>query len=161
MPVAGGEARPLLQGPFEERNPRFSPDGRWLAYSSDESGRFEVYVVHLPGWTAGRRSRSGAGDGARWVAGGGEIVYRSADGQVASVRFSPGADGPPGVGRPVALFPDTFGRAPGRTVHVDYDADPHGSRFVMVGRPESETSTELGVVLNWFEDLRQRGPRGR
>jgi hypothetical protein len=59
----------------------------------------------------------------------------------------------------VALFADTFGRAPGRTVHVDYDADPRGSRFVMVG--SQETTAELGVILNWFEEVRRLAPRGR
>ncbi|HSD29713.1 MAG TPA: protein kinase, partial [Vicinamibacteria bacterium] len=161
VPVAGGTARPLLQGPFEERNPRFSPDGRWLVYSSDESGRFEVYVVHLPGLDRRAQVSVGGGDCALWGAGGGEIVYRSADGQVASVGFSPGADGPPGVGRPVALFPDTFGRAPGRTSHVDYDIDPRGSPFVMVGSQEGDAIAELGVTLNWFEELRRLAPRGR
>jgi len=157
VPVAGGTARPLLQGPFEERSPRLSPDGRWLAYSSDESGRFEVYVVHLPGMDRRAQVSVGGGDCALWGVRGGEIVYRSADGQVVSARFSPQAEGPPKVGRPVGLFADTFGRAPGRTVHVDYDADPRGSRFVMVG--SQETTGELGVILNWFEEVKRLAPR--
>ena len=133
VPVAGGEARPLLHGPFEECNPRFSPDGRWLAYSSDESGRFEVYVLKLPELDGKAQVSVGGGDRPLWSSGGREIVYRGADGQVASVRFSPAASGPPRVGRPVPLFPDTYGAAIGRTSHVDYDIHPDGSRFVMVG----------------------------
>jgi serine/threonine-protein kinase len=161
VPVAGGAARPLLHGPFEESSPRFSPDGRWLAYSSDESGRFEVYVVHLPGLDRRAQVSVGGGDRPLWGAGSAEIVYRSAGGQVVSVRFSPGAAGPPVVGRPVPLFPDTFGAATGRTNHVDYDVDPDGSRFVMVGSQEGEATGELGVVLNWFDELERLAPRGR
>ncbi|HSD29682.1 MAG TPA: protein kinase, partial [Vicinamibacteria bacterium] len=161
VPVAGGAARPLLNGPFDERNPRLSPDGRWLVYSSDESGRFEVYVVHLPGMDRRAQVSVGGGDRAVWAARGSEIVYRSADGHVVSVRFSPGAEGPPGVGRPAALFPDTFGAASGRTTHVDYDVDPDGSRFVMIDSQVQEATADLGVVLNWFDELRRLTPRGR
>jgi Tol biopolymer transport system component len=155
VPVAGGAARPLLEGPFEERNPRLSPDGSWLVYSCDESGRFEVYVVHLPAMDRRAQVSVGGGDGALWGASGADIVYRSAGGQVVSVRFSPGASGPPGVGRPMALFPDTYGAASGRASHVDYDVVPDGSRFVMVGSQEGEATAELGVILNWFEELKR------
>jgi eukaryotic-like serine/threonine-protein kinase len=161
VPVAGGEARPLLQGPFEERNPRLSPDGRWLAYSSDESGRFEVYVVRFPAMDLRVQVSVGGGDCAVWGAKGAEIVYRSADGAVASVRFTPGASGPPHVGRPVELFPDSYGVASGRTSHVDYDANPDGTRFVVVGRQVGEGPVELGVVLNWFDELRRLAAQGR
>jgi serine/threonine-protein kinase len=161
VPVAGGAARPLLHGPFDELNPRLSPDGRWLAYSSDESGRFEVYVVRFSGMDGRAQVSVGGGDRALWGAGGSEIVYRSADAKVMSVRFSPGAVGPPGVGRPVALFPDTFGAASGRTSHVDFDVDPDGSRFLMVGSQAGEATGELGVVLNWFDELKRLASQGR
>ena len=161
MPVAGGGARPLLQGPFEERNPRLSPDGRWLAYSSDQSGRFEVYVVHFPGMDRRAQVSVGGGDCAVWGARGSEIVYRSADGKVVSVRFSPGAVGAPRVGRPAELFADTYGVASGRTSHVDYDVDPDGTRFVVVGRQLGEGAVEMGVVLNWFDEMKRLASRGR
>jgi hypothetical protein len=161
VPVAGGGARPLLQGRFEERNPRLSPDGRWLAYSSDESGRFEVYVVRFPGMDGRAQVSVGGGDCAVWGAKGSEIVYRSAGGEIASVRFSPGAAGPPRVGRPVPLFPDAYGVATGRTRHVDYDVDPDGTRFVVVGRQLGEGAIELGVVLNWFDELNRLAAQGR
>ena len=157
IPVAGGEARPLLRAPFEECNPRLSPDGRWLAYSSDESGRFEVYVLRLPGRDVKAQVSVGGADAPVWSASGREIVYRGADGQVASVRFTPGTGGPPHVGRPIALFPDAYGEATGRTIHVDYDVHPDGSRFLMVGSQDERETAELGVVVNWFEELRQLG----
>ncbi len=161
VPVAGGEARPLLRGPFEESNPRYSPDGRWLAYSSDESGRFEVYVLRVPELDRKTQVSVAGGDRALWSAGGREIVYRSADGQVASVRFSPGGSGSPRVGRPLPLFADTYGAAVGRASHGDYDVHPDGTRFVMVGSQPAGSSADLGVVLGWFEELKRLAPTGR
>jgi serine/threonine-protein kinase len=160
VPAAGGEGRPLLKTPFEECSPRFSPDGRWLAYSSDESGRFEVYVVRMPGLDQRVQVSVGGGDRPVWSASGREIVYRTADGWVTSVRFSARADGP-NVGRPVPLFPDSFGAATGRTSHVDYDVHPGGVRFVMVGGQAGGMSIDLGVVLGWFGELRRLAPHGR
>jgi serine/threonine-protein kinase len=160
VPAAGGEARPLLRAPFEECNPRFSPDGGWLAYSSDESGRFEVYVLRMPGLDRRVQVSVGGGDRPVWNASGREIVYRAADGQVTSVRFSGEADGPR-VGRPQALFADSYGAATGRTSHVDYDVHPGGTRFVMVGGQAAGMTIDLGVVLGWFEELRRLAPPAR
>jgi Tol biopolymer transport system component len=158
VPAAGGEARPLLRGAFEESNPRFSPDGHWIAYSSDESGRFEVYVVRAPELDRRAQVSVGGGDRPVWSDGGREIAYRGADGQVASVRFSSGRFGPPRVGRPVALFRDTYGAATGRASHGDYDVHPDGTRFVMVGSQAAGASADLGVVLGWFEELKRLAP---
>jgi serine/threonine protein kinase len=159
VPIEGGGAHPLRLGSFEERYPRFSPDGRWLVYSSDESGRFEVYVVRFPELDAKVQVSVGGGDRALWGPGGREIVYHGADGEVTSVRFSSGTK--PVAGRPLALFPDRYGMALGRTSHLDCDIDPDGSRFVMVGSQESESVAELGVILNWFEELKRLPAPGR
>jgi hypothetical protein len=100
------------------------------------------------------------GDRPLWSASGREIVYRAADGQVTGVRFSAEADGP-SVGRPVKMFPDSYGAAIGRASHVDYDLHPDGTRFVMVGGQAGGMSIDLGVVLGWFEELRRLAPPGR
>jgi dipeptidyl aminopeptidase/acylaminoacyl peptidase len=161
VPVEGGGAHALRAASFEQRNPLFSPDGRWIVYSSDDSGRFEVYVVRFPGLDGKVQVSVGGGDRALWGADGREIVYHGADGQVTSVRFTPGTKGRPDVGRPVALFPNRYGMAVGRTSHLDWDIHPDGSRFVMVGSQESESVAELGVILNWFEELKRLPPPGR
>jgi serine/threonine protein kinase/Tol biopolymer transport system component len=158
IPLTPGEAHPLLPGPFEKRNPRCSPDGRWLVYSSNESGRFEVYILRFPELDHRVQVSIGGGDRAVWGAGGREIVFHGADGEVASARFSPGTTGRPRVGQPVTLFPDRYGMAVGRTSHVDYDIQPDGNRFVMVGSQDTEAAVELGVVLNWFEELKRLPP---
>ncbi len=159
VPVDGGEARPLLDGPFEEWNPRMSPDGRWLAYASNEAGRFDVYVRRFPELSGNVQVSSGGGDRPAWTARGRELVYRSADGHVTSVGLSPGPDGNMRVRRPEALFPDAYGAATGRTSHPDYDVHPDGRRFVMVGSQSREATVAMSVVLNWFEELEKLAPR--
>jgi hypothetical protein len=114
----------------------------------------------MPGLDQRVQVSVGGGDRPVWRASGREIVYRTADGWVSSVRFSARADGP-NVGRPVPLFPDSFGAATGRTSHVDYDVHPDGVRFVMVGGQAGGMSIDLGVVLGWFGELRRLAPPGR
>jgi hypothetical protein len=158
LAVAGAQQRPLVRGAFEDCNPRFAPDGRHVAYSSDESGRFEVYVVRVPELDHKVQVSVGGGDRPVWSAGGREIVYRSSEGRVTSVSFEAAARAAPKVGPPVPLFPDTFGAATGRTRHVDYDVHPGGSRFLMVGSPPQSSSTDFAVVLGWLEELRHLTP---
>ena len=155
VPVGGGEARPLLTEPFEQWNPRLSRDGRWLAYASNESGQFEVYVRRFPTLDLKVQVSVGGGDAPVWSAEGREIVYRRPGYQVWSVPFGTGPDGAPRVSRPEPLFPDSFGAAVGLMSHPDYDAFPDGSRFVMLGSSEGEMRADLRVVLNWFEELKR------
>jgi len=58
----------------------------------------------------------------------------------------------------VHLFPDTYGVSTGLASHVDYDVDPRGARFVMLGAQAGRVAAELGVILNWFEELRRLAP---
>jgi hypothetical protein len=163
VPVAGGDARPLLAESFEEWNPRFSPDGGWLAYASDETGQLEIYVRRFPELDHKVQVSEGGGDGPVWTSGGRELAYRSADGHVVVVRFTGGPGRTPVLSRPQALFADVYGAAVGRMSHPDYDAFPDGSRFLMLGNQQDGAFGELNVVLNWFEELRPRGqqPGGR
>ncbi|HET7293129.1 MAG TPA: protein kinase [Vicinamibacteria bacterium] len=154
VPAGGGEARALLAEPFDEWNPRFSPDGRWLAYTSNESGRFEIYVRRFPELDGRLQVSVGGGDGAAWADGGRELVYRGGEGRVVSVRFSPEAGAAPRVSAPRELFADVFGAASGLMSHPDYDVFPDGSRFVMLGG-QGEDAAELSIVLGWFEELRR------
>jgi dipeptidyl aminopeptidase/acylaminoacyl peptidase len=158
VPLAGGAATPLLTGPWDEWNPRFSPDGRWLAYASNESGAFEIYACRYPELDHKIQVSVGGGDAPLWAEGGSEIVYRGADGHVASVRFSVGAGGPPSAGPPQPLFADVFGAAVGRMSHPDYDVFPGRPRFIMVGSQQDEAAAQLSIVLNWFEELKRIAP---
>jgi serine/threonine-protein kinase len=145
-PDDGRSPQPLLQGRHNERQPEVSPYGRWLAYTSDESGRDEVYVQPFP--TLGRKWPISTGGGARprWTRKGRELVYRNGR-QILSVEIAASAELQPG--KPRVLFEaDTFG----------FDVTPDGERFLMMRFPESPEIAEVAVVFNWHEELKRLVP---
>jgi dipeptidyl aminopeptidase/acylaminoacyl peptidase len=145
-------SRPLLNGPFTEWMPAFSPDGRWLAYASNESGRFEVYVQAVA--SSGERwqvSRAGGSEPV-WARKGDELFYRQADSLMALAM----ANGRP-QGAPQELFsPDWW---PQRSSRASFDVLPDGSRFVMIRQSESARhANRIHVVQNFFEELKRLAP---
>jgi hypothetical protein len=156
----GRKAVPLLTTRFHEANPAFSPDGKWLAFTSDESGRAEVYLQAFgsgdaPSLTGERHLVSSAGAQAlRWRRDGKELFYLDFDGRVQAVpvRLSP----KPKFGPATALFTiTTEARAAIHSV-LGFDVSADGKRFVIpvVTRPESRS---LVVIQNW-EALLPRKP---
>ena len=153
-----GEPEVLLGTPFNEAQPVFSPDGRWLAYTSDESGRAEVYVRPFPGPGGKTQVSTGGGSHPLWSGTGRELFYRNND-QMMAVTLSTGPDLAPS--RPVELFEGRYGQAPLFIVQelLYYDVARDGHSFVMIRPVESESEpTQLEVVLNWFEELKARVP---
>ncbi|HET9041220.1 MAG TPA: protein kinase [Gemmatimonadales bacterium] len=149
LPVDGtGKARPLLQSRYSTLHPAFSPDGRWLAYDSDESGRREVYLQSYPDLGRLRRQISTSGGlNPHWTRGGRELVYRTGD----SV-FAAGVETATGeTGRPVFLFAGSY-------VESGYAVTPDGQRFLMIKVPPESAPRRVEVVLNWFEEMRKAGP---
>lgn len=145
--------RPYLKSRFSELMPAMSPDGRWLPYVSNESGRNEVYVRAFPVPAGVWQVSSGGGVEPRWARSGREIYYRSGDSLVsAAVSTRPTFT----VGARQTLFvrPYEFGAN-----YAGYDVHPDNRRFVMV-KSGAERSG-LIVALNFFEELRRRaaGPR--
>jgi serine/threonine-protein kinase len=151
-----GEANPWIATEFEEGDPQLSPDGHWLAYVSNESGRAEVYVQAYPG--AGEKVAVST-DGGRepvWSRDGQELFYRTgARMMVASIQTTPAFR----FSRPRQLFegpyvsPSTLG-AHART----YDVAPDGQHFLMIQSGEEEGGNQLHLVLNWFEELKRLVP---
>ena len=144
--------RPFLQTPFTEWAAMFSPDGRWLAYSSDESGRFEVYVVPFPGPGAKWQISTEGGREPVWARNGRELFYRNGDKMlVVAIAMQPTLT----VGTPRVLFERHYERGPG--FRPNYDVAPDGQRFVMIKASEQEVARiQLHVLLNWFDELRRR-----
>lgn len=152
--------RPFLRTQARELMPKFSPDGRWLVYVSDESGQNEVYVQPFPGPGAKSRISSEGGSEPLWSRDGRELFYRDARNaarrQVLAVpvQTSPSFS----AGPPRLLFQGT--QAP----HINgqnYDVAPNGQRFLMIQSGQGPPATQINVVLNWFEELKQRVSTGR
>jgi Tol biopolymer transport system component len=148
------KAQPLIRTPFNESAPRFSPDGRWLAYVSNESGRWEIYVQPFPG--PGGKSQISAGGGTEpvWNHNGRELFYRDGDKMMAvDIATQPGFS----AGKPRELFEGHYEPSPGS--NPNYDVSLDGRRFLMVKPTEQkESSAQIVLVLNWFEELRRRVP---
>jgi serine/threonine-protein kinase len=148
LPLEGEHApKPYLRTPFDERAAALSPDGRWLAYVSDESGRDEVYVRAFPVPGPALRVSEDGGREPRWAHSGWELFYRTNGGMVASALA---AASPLTIGRREVLFDDR----PYVTIPngAGYDVHPDGNRFLMIRR--GSESREVVVVLNWFDQLR-------
>jgi serine/threonine-protein kinase len=145
-------SRPLLTTPFTEDRPALSPDGRWMAYRSLESGRTEVYVRPFPNVEEGKWqvSRDG-GMSPVWGPNGRELFYRSPGGgtmMVVPIETEPTFT----AGTPEVLFTGDYFVARNR----NYDISPDGQRFLMLRRPETQPLTQLHVVFNWFEELKAK-----
>jgi serine/threonine protein kinase/Tol biopolymer transport system component len=151
------KAQPFLRTPFTEGAARFSPDGRWLAYISDESGRYEIYMQPYPGPGGKWQISTEGGTEPVWNPNGRELFYRSGDKMMAvDIATQPGFT----AGKPRMLFEGQY--LPTTTTPPNYDVSADGQRFLMLKSVEQAASapTQINVVLNWFEDLKRRVPTG-
>jgi serine/threonine-protein kinase len=156
LPLEGErKPQPVLQTSFSECTPMLSPDGRWLAYTSDESGRNEIYVRDISNSGGGRwQVSTSGGTEPLWSRDGRELFYRSGNNILAvAIETEPVFK----VQTRNILFKDVFEK---NSAHTNYDIHPDNQRFVMIKMP-LEISTEMIVVLNWFEELRRLVPTGK
>ena len=144
---------PLVTTPAQELSPAVSPDGRWLAYSSDESGKPEIYVRPFPDVATARWQVSVSGGTAPvWAHSGRELFYVNGRQELVSVELQPGSGA--ATGRPQVIIPAGQNVLTGNA--GVYDVTPDGRRFVMMRQAPGEAEPELVVVQNWFEELRER-----
>jgi dipeptidyl aminopeptidase/acylaminoacyl peptidase len=137
-----------LNTQFAEAPGQFSPDGRWVTYSSNESGRSEVYVVPFPGG-GGKWQISTGGSNPRWSRNGSEIVYLSLDNTLMAADVNGKRNGFE-VGSVVPLFRTRI--APTR---YEYDVSADGQRFLINMVPEQTTASPITVVVNWAPALQR------
>jgi Tol biopolymer transport system component len=145
-----GAPRPIVAGPANERNGRFSPDGKWFSYFSDESGREELYVMPFPGPGGKWQVSSGGASQGFWLGDGGGIAYwQSADNKLLAVDFhAHGAIADIGPPRPLLgarFIPNTA---------LSPSAD--GKRFLLAIPTGGEAAYALTVVNGWNEILEPR-----
>jgi eukaryotic-like serine/threonine-protein kinase len=144
LPLTGDRTpRPLVQTPFDDEDAAVSPDGRWLAYVSNETGKDEIYVQAFPGGGDRVQVSTGGGNTPRWGKRGFELFYSGVD-TIVSVTLTPGP--PLRVSRPVIKV-----QAP----LASYDTLPDGGFFAVLRDPQAP-STPAYVVTNWFDELRRK-----
>jgi serine/threonine-protein kinase len=152
----------LLQASGVERNPAIDPNGRFVAYNSDDSGRAEVYVRPFP--DVGVRKWQVSIDGGAspvWTRGGSELVYRDSLGRMMAVSVRRNGDDLLDFSTPSPLF--SFGRGGGRGEARGFDVTADGERFLFfveeAAAVESGTGAELILIQNWADELTRLVPR--
>jgi Tol biopolymer transport system component len=145
LPLDGErKALPIVNGAFNESDGRFSPDVRYVAYVSDESGRNEVYVQTFPPAEGKWQISAGGGTRPRWRRDGRELFFLSPDGMLMSVEIQKTASAPQ-LGPPRMLLP----------LHGadDYEISPDGQRILAKAKFRERGDNDLQVVLNWAAEL--------
>ncbi len=145
-----GEAKPFLESPFDEQGAQFSPDAKWVAYESDESGRAEIYVRQFPGGGGKRQISVRGGSDPRWRRDGKEIFFLTAE-TLFAVPVSWNGGSPLQAGDAVELFHSPGVRA-GRFAGGQYDVTRDGQRFLLFEPTEADAAKPPGihVVSNWL-----------
>jgi eukaryotic-like serine/threonine-protein kinase len=145
-----GDRKPVafVETPFLERAGQFSPDGRWVAYQSNETGPYEIYVRSFPGPGGQQQVSTSGGIQARWRSDGQELYYIAPDGKLMAVSITTrGAAIVPGT--PVALFQARiWGGGTNATQGHQYDVSPDG-RFVLNGAIDNVAMAPITLLLNW------------
>jgi serine/threonine-protein kinase len=147
------KATPIVQTPFNEHNSRLSPNGQWLAYSSNVSGRDEIYVQQYPQGGSRLTVTTNGGDQPVWARDGRTIFFRANSG-VYAIDFVAGIE--PKVSNVRLLFPDRFDN-PQAGNHTGYDAFPDGRLLMLQSTKDEENArTKLVFEFNWLEQLKQQ-----
>jgi Tol biopolymer transport system component len=151
MPLEGDhKPQAFLQTSFNESEARFSPDGRWIAYVSNESGRNEIYLQSYPDHAGKLQISSDGGDEPVWAHDGRELFYRNTSKMmVAEIINQPAFK----AGKPRLLFE---GRYENLSWEPNYDVSPDGQKFLMLKSLDDTPPNQINIVLNWYEELRHR-----
>ena len=151
MPLDGARTPVEILGTaFNEQHAQFSPDGQWIAYQSDKTGRSEIYIRPFAGSGADVPVSTGGGSQVRWSPKGAELFYIAADDRLMTVSIrATRTDSPVELGTPQALFPTNVGTTAPNTNRQQYVVSPDGESFVMNSVPEPSATSPLSVVVNW------------
>jgi serine/threonine-protein kinase len=155
--TSGKQVEPLIDAPEDVLAAQISPNGRYIAYQSNESGRFEVYVKPYPSVTGGRwQVSSDGGTYPAWSRSGNELFFLDGASVMTAVPIPAASDGFT-TGNAKKLFDARAYRSDGLRA---YDVAPDGSRFLMIRENRTVESSMIApaifVVTNWFEDVRTK-----
>jgi serine/threonine protein kinase len=150
LSAADHQAKPFLQPKWIVRNAQLSPDGKWVAYASNENGSWEVYVSPFPNPNSRWQVSRGGGE-PRWRRDGKELFYLAADGKLMSVPVKTAATFE--AGSPVALF-QTHMRQPISAQDLfSYDVAADGQKFLINTKVDEPNAAPLSIILNWASDM--------
>jgi Tol biopolymer transport system component len=151
----GGQVRTILITPYRQRAYRFSPDGKYVVYTSRETGRDEIYVAAFPSFSVKRLLSTGGGGFPIWEQGGKELFCQASDGTLMDVDIRLGANIEAGIPKPLFQFGlgTTFNR---------FAVTPDGQRFLIddLLQSVSPADAELMVVINWTAEMKKQRVRG-
>jgi Tol biopolymer transport system component len=154
LTVSDRQARPLMQSQWLIRNAQFSPDGKFVAYASSETGNWEVYVSPFPNFSSRWQiSRGEGGEEPRWRRDGRELFYLAPDGRLMAVDVKSGQSFESGL--PTALF-QTHPRQPLSAMDFfTYDVTADGQKFLVNSKVDVSNTAPLSVVLNWTAETQK------
>jgi Tol biopolymer transport system component len=156
-----GESKPFLNSAFFAVEPAFSPDGRWLAYMSNESGPFEVYVRPFPGPGGKWQVSTGGALYPKWSRNGKELFYRTEDSRIMIATYTASGDSFH-ADKPQLWSPGQFtDRGPGI---YNFDLHPDGKRFAVLkatGTEKAAVANNVTFIFNFFDELRRKVPPGK
>jgi serine/threonine protein kinase/Tol biopolymer transport system component len=151
LPLTGdGKPFPIVQTPFDDANPAVSPDGRWMAYQNNESGRMQVYVTAFPGGGAKWQASTNGGGDPRWRKDGKELFFLDATDTIMVLDVSV-------AGQAVQLgIPHSLFQAVGAQRQAgSYDVTADGKKFVINGGTVKQSGAPFTLVQNWTAELRR------
>jgi hypothetical protein len=137
----------FLKAPSAMKDGQFSPDGKWVTYASNESGKWEIYVTSFPDAHGKWQVSIGGGDQPRWRGAGKELFYVAADGKIMAVPVKEGPNFNPGA--PIALFQAYQRTLVATSELLAYDVTPDGQRFLINTHVKNGDVQPMSVVLNW------------
>jgi hypothetical protein len=147
-PATSSKPFPWLATPFAELYAKFSPDGHWIAYTSNDSGRAEIYIAPFPGPGIKHRVSTGGGVLPRWRADGKEIFYELNGRLMAAEISMEGASLKPGAVHSLGI--------PVTAPFYQYDVSADGQRFLVAATREQKSSAPLTLVQNWTALLKKK-----
>jgi Tol biopolymer transport system component len=144
-------ATPMMQASWTVKNAQFSPDGRWFAYASNETGNWEIYVSSFPIGNGKWLVSAGGGQEPRWRHDGKELFFLSADGRMMAMKVT--TDASFKASSPVPLFQTHRRQAVSAMDLFSYDVSGDGQRFLILTKVEEAKAAPLSILLNWVSEM--------